>query len=74
MLVEIATIGKMSYPKLLSGKVFLGNLPGKPQLCRSSREKKRPRMRRAAFNVANGASFDHKRKGVRTIPWTSLSG
>ena len=63
MLVKIATIGKMPYSKLLSGKVSLGNLPGKPQLCRSSREKKRPRMRRADFNVANGASFDHKRKG-----------
>lgn len=40
MLVKIATIGKMPYPKLLSRKVSLGNLPGKPQLCRSSREKK----------------------------------
>lgn len=40
MLVKIATIGKMPYPKLLSGKVPLDNLPGKPQLCRSSREKK----------------------------------
>ncbi len=38
MLVKIATIGKMPYPKLLSGKVSLGNLLGKPQLCRSSRE------------------------------------
>lgn len=27
MLVKIATIGKMPYPKLLSGKVSLGNLP-----------------------------------------------
>ena len=40
MLVKIATIGKMPYPKLLSGKVSLGNLLGIPQLCRSSREKK----------------------------------
>lgn len=40
MLVEIATIEKMPYPKLLSGKVSLGNLPGKPQLCRGSCEKK----------------------------------
>lgn len=63
MLAKIATVEKMSYPKLLSGKVSLGNLSGKPQLCRSSREKKRPRMRRAAFNVAYGASFDHKREG-----------
>lgn len=62
MLVKIATVEKMPYHKLLSGKVSLGNLLGKPQLCRSSREKKRPRMRRADFNVANGASFDHKRK------------
>ena len=38
MLVKIATIEKMPYPKLLSGKVSLGNLSGKPQLCRSSRE------------------------------------
>ena len=40
MLVEIATVEKMPYPKLLSGKVSLGNSLGKPQLCRSSREKK----------------------------------
>ena len=38
MLSKIATIGKMPYPKLLSGKVSLGNLPRKPQLYRSSRE------------------------------------
>lgn len=38
MLVKIATIGKMPYPKLLSEKVSLGNSLGKPQLCRSSRE------------------------------------
>ena len=63
MTAKIVTIGKMPCPKLLSEKVSLGNLLGKPQLCRSSREKKRPRMRRAAFNVANGASFDHKREG-----------
>lgn len=40
MLVKIATIEKMPYHKLPSGKVALGNLLGKPQLCRSSREKK----------------------------------
>ncbi len=63
MLVKIATIEKMPYHKLLSGKVSLDNLLGKSLLCESSREKKRPRMRRAAFSAANGASFDHKRKG-----------
>ena len=40
MLVKIATIVKMPYPKLLSGKVSLDNLLGKPQLFRISREKK----------------------------------
>ena len=40
MLVKIAPIGKMPYHKLPSGKDSLGNLLGKPQLCRSSREKK----------------------------------
>ena len=40
MLVKIATIEKMPYHKLPSGKDSLGNLLGKPQLCRSSREKK----------------------------------
>lgn len=38
MLVKIATIEKMSYPKLLSGKVSLDNLLGKSLLCESSRE------------------------------------
>lgn len=42
MLVKIATIEKMPYHKLLSGKVSLDNLLGKSLLCESSREKSGP--------------------------------